>query len=313
MGRLRFPETYAGQVTLLGLVNAKHVADGAGSVLTAYLLQKGITLATDITTSTAANVQEASRALLERQGENYFQLRDIQIDPPVGHTRKGLQYLKQYYSPNVSELGNWGASVSNNRRINFPVDFVGRTTLWAAYKAKHDSFTTPVSPLAAFLTQNGFSMTADNSAVGTATTNNNSGIASHQQSENAREARDLLWNPVVQHLRDIGKFLMELFPTNQQKAGLWGFVIDESPRKPKLQKTTLILSSQKTIVGVVLGSTITNTGTVDIHLYKGKTTIGTPIIVGAAQKFGVPQKWSTITAVNPSTLVTATFTVLVNK
>ena len=313
MARLIFPESFAAQVTLLGLVNTKHVADGGSSVLTAFLAQKGITLATDVTTGTAASAQEASRALLARQGENFIELRDISMNPVLDHLRKGIQYLKKYYAPNVNELGNWGVSVSNNNKINFPVDFTARVTLWTAYKAKHDSFTAPPSPLTAFNTQNSFSMTTDNTAVTTAGTNNASGIAAKEQSENAREARDVLWNPVVQHLKDIGNFLVQLFPNNPQKAGLWGFVIDESARKPKLQKTTLILSSQKTVTGIQLGSTLTNTGSTDLHLYKGKTTTGTPTVVHAGEKFGVPKGWSIITIINPSTTATATFTAMVSK
>src|SRR5262245_52758589 len=109
MARLRIPETFAAQVTLLGLINTKHVPDGASSVLTAFLAQQGITLATDITTGTSATTAEASRSLSSRQAENYYQLRDIQFNPVFGHTRKGFQYLKSYFTPNVNILGDWGA------------------------------------------------------------------------------------------------------------------------------------------------------------------------------------------------------------
>ncbi len=313
MARLRIPETFAAQVTLLGLISAKHTADGAGSVLTAFLAQQAITLATDVTTGTSATTQEASRALLSRQAENYLQLRNIQFNPVMAHLRKEVQYLKSYYAPNFSTLGDWGVTVDAGGRINYPIDFVARTTLWTNFKAKHDSFTAPPSPLTVFLTQSGFSMTTDNTAVTSSITNNNSSISSRDQSENARETRDNLWNPVLHHITLIGNFLMGLFATNPQKAGLWGFVVDESKRKAKVQKTTLILGSQKTITGVVLGSTITNTGTIDIHLYKGKTTTGSPTIVHGGEQFGVPKGWSIITVVNPSALETAVFTVLVNK
>ncbi|MCY7292055.1 MAG: hypothetical protein LH615_07720 [Ferruginibacter sp.] len=117
---------------------------------------------------------------------------------------------------------------------------------------------------------------------------------------------------VVLHLKDIGKFLMDLFPTNPQKAGLWGFVIDESKRKPKLQKSKLSLTTQITITGVVIGSTLTNTGTVDIQVYYGKTTVGTPNIVHAAQMLGIPRGGSSVIVVNPA-LVKPTFTVLRNR
>lgn len=313
MARLRIPETFAAQVTLIGLISAKHTADAGSSVLTAFLAQQGITLTTDVTTGTSATTQEASRALLARKAENYRQLRDIQFNPVFGHLRKEIQYLKSFYSPNVSALGDWGVSVDGNGRINYPVDFTARTALWTAFKAKHDSFTSPPSPLGTFLTQSGFSMTTDNSAVTTAITNNNSAISSREQSENARETRDNLWNPVLRHIVAIGNFLMNLYATNPQKVGLWGFVVDESPRKARVQKSKLILGEQTTLKGVVLGSTLANTGTTDLHLYKGTGTSGTPVIIHAGESYGIPKGWSTITVVNPSTTDTASFTAMRNQ
>src|SRR5258706_16344405 len=106
MARIVYPQSFPPQVMLLGLINTKHVADGAGSVLTAFLTQKGIVLATDIATGTSATTHEASRALLRKQSENYKQLQGIQFTPVFAHVRGAGAYLKSFYKPNVNALAD---------------------------------------------------------------------------------------------------------------------------------------------------------------------------------------------------------------
>ena len=46
----------------------------------------------------------------------------------------------------------------------------------------------------------------------------------------------------------------------------------------------------------------------DIHVYKGKTTTGMPVIVHPGEVLGMTKGYSVITVVNPSSLVTAKYT-----
>ena len=112
---------------------------------------------------------------------------------------------------------------------------------------------------------------------------------------------------------NIGSFLMKLYKGNEKALGSWGFVVDNSRQKPKLRTTKLKLSEQKTVNGVLIGSTLTNTGLGDLHLYKGKSTSGTPVIIHMGEKFGITKGYSSITVVNPSMTITGVFTVLVSR
>ena len=56
-----------------------------------------------------------------------------------------------------------------------------------------------------------------------------------------------------------------------------------------------------------------NLGTVDVHVYKGSTTTGTPSIVHPGEMLGMTKGYSTITVVNPSALVSAKFKVKVSE
>ena len=68
-----------------------------------------------------------------------------------------------------------------------------------------------------------------------------------------------------------------------------------------------------TLKGIVIGGTITNNGTEDIHLYKGKTTTGNPIILKPGEKHGVTKGFSIITISNPSLLLVAKVSALRSK
>jgi len=319
MARLIFPETFEAQRTLLGLIRTKHIADGGASVLTALLTEKAINLNDDVTAGNTAATHDASQKLLMRAAENFVQQRDLKFDTVFDNTRAELQFLKSFLKPNFSRLGEWGATVDGAKgRIKYPAAFADRVTLVRAIKTKHDSFALPPpptapSPLTAYLTQNNISITADASAVNTAEFSQTFQLDARRDAELETQLRDNKWKLPLGHLHTIGDYLMKLYDGSQKKLGDYGFTVDHSPRKPKLRTTTLKLSSQITITSVVIGETLANTGDVLLHVYKGKTTIGTPIVVNPAEKLGMAQGFSTITVVNPSALVAGKFTVLRNR
>ncbi|MFT4153507.1 hypothetical protein, partial [Parafilimonas sp.] len=282
------------------------------SPLTAFLAQQNIVPANDAATGAAAQTHDASRGLLKKQSENYRQLRDHYISAPWAHLTGGVQFLKTFYKGNTKELGNWGITITDGGKVNYPAAFADRTTVFIAFTAKHNSYTSGDSPLQPFLTQNNINLNADSAQVEQAATNNASFTAASQQSENETELRNQLWLPVLANVKAIGNYLMKLYSNNQKALGNWGFVVDDSAQKPKLRTTKLKLGEQITIMSIKLGTTLTNIGETDLHIYKGKTTSGTPLIVHREEQVGMQKGFSTITVVNPSILETGAFTVIVN-
>lgn len=308
-----YPEDYLSQRELFKNMYAKHTADGASSPIKTYLAQQGIVLADDDSDGTLADARDAARLLLSKQSENYRQLRDLKFTPVFERLRGEAQFLKGFYKPNVSELGNWGITVDNGGRLVYPAQFNERTALFATFKAKHDSFAPGTSPLEPYLVQHKINLTNDDADVTDAIASNASFAQAAADAEDATQDRNNLWTPVMAHVHGIGDFLKKLYNDNAKQLGYWGYVVDSSPRAPKERTSTIKLSSQLTLKGVVIGSTLTNSGPVDMHVYKGSTTVGTPAIVHPGEMLGIMKGFSTITVVNPSTLETGKVKVLVSQ
>lgn len=311
MSRIIYSEDFVSQRLLLKNIIIKDTADGVGSVIRPLLIQKGIVLADDATAGADADVQEALRLSLSKQSENLSEVRDLKIEKAFGHVRGGSQFLKSFYKPNVQELGTWSVTVNGNRVV-MPTKFPDKVTLFEGFKSRHDTLTAGTgSPLAPYLTQQGIDLLADALAKDQAQAAHLQFKDAERDSETATETRDLVWNPVIGHYKEIGGYLMNLFSNNTKKLGDWGFTVDDSPRAPKVRITNLKIVETKTIVGITIGGTLKNLAGV-IHVYKGKTTSGTPIIVPAGEMLGMTKGFSIITVVNPSTLDPGKFSVLRN-
>jgi hypothetical protein len=61
---------------------------------------------------------------------------------------------------------------------------------------------------------------------------------------------------------------------------------------------------------VVIGGTLKNNGSTDLHIYKGSNTSGDPIIVHPGEGFGIQKGYNTITISNPSNTTEANFSTL---
>lgn len=312
MARLIFPEAFEEQRTLLGLVRAKHNADGGASVLTPFLTEKSINLNNDFTAGNSAQTHHASAKLFARQAENFVQQRNLKFEPVFKNTRAEVQFLKTFFKPNVQALGDWGVTVDNNSRISYPPEFAGRVTIVRAIKTKHDTYPPlgQVSPLTPYLNEHNINIGQDATATTNAETLEAQQLDARRDAEEETEVRNVLWSPVIDHLQAVGDYLMKLFNGSQKKLGEWGFMVDNSPRKPKLVTITLLPATQKTTSSIVLGGTFTNIGSVLLHVYKGKVTSGTPITVNPTEKLGMIKGFSVITIINPNTLEKGKCTVL---
>ncbi|SFQ43491.1 hypothetical protein [Parafilimonas terrae] len=310
MARLTIPEDFNSQVTLLNNIIAQNTALGTSSPLTAFLVQQNIVLTNDEAAATAAQTHDAARALLKKQSENYRQLRDNYFTAPWAHLTGSVQFLKTFYKGNTKELGNWGITITDSGKVNYPAAFTQRSAVFITFTAKHNSYPDNSSPLQPFLTLQNINLDADSALVEQATTNNTSFTATAQQSENETELRNQIWMPVLTHIKTIGNYLMKLFSNNQKALGNWGFVVDENTQKARLRTSKLKPGETSVYAGLIVGGSITNIGTVDIHLYKGETTTGTPSIIHVGEQFGLVKGYSTVTVVNPSTLIEAKFTAL---
>lgn len=310
MARLIIPDDFTSQLTLLTNIIQENTDLGADSPLTAFLTQQNIVLADDATAGASAQTHETNRALLSRQSENYRQLRDNLFKLPWQHLTGGAQFLKSFYKGNTKQLGTWGIPITDSGKINYPPAFTDRVAVFTAFNTKNYSYGTGTSPLQPFLTQQNIDLAADADFVNQAATNNQNFLDAAQQSENETELRNQLWLPVLAHIKTIGNFLMKLYSNNPKALGNWGFTVDHSPQKPRLRTSKIMPGETIVFNGLIIGGTLTNIGTVEIHLYRSKDTSGTPVIIHAGEQFGIMKGYSTVTIVNPSTLTEAKITAL---
>lgn len=313
MARINFPETFAAQQTLLDTLNTKHTADGASSDLAPYLAQHSIDLPADVAAGTQAAVHETARSLHSKGAENYRQLRDNSFNPVFARLKGMVQFLKGLYRGNEKALGDWGVQVDNKSKIVYPTDFDAQVALYNTFAQKHSSYGSGASPLLPYLTKHGISMAADLSVVGNATASHAKMRAAAKSAEEEKELRDNLWQPVVERLRGSVDYLKKLNNSSEKALGAYGVAVDASPRAPRMRNTSLKIGEQITINNATIGGTLTNTGAGDLHLYKGKTTTGTPVIIRPGEQHGTLKGWSVMTIVNPSTLIGGKFSVLVSN
>lgn len=313
MARINFPDSFAAQRSLLDSLSTKHTADGASSDLAPYLAQKDIDLPADVAAGTQAAVHEKARSLHSKSAENYRQLRDNRFDPVFARLRDMVQFLKGLNRGAEKALGDWGIQVDNKSKIVYPTDFDAQAALYSAFAQKHGSYSGATSPLNPYLSKHNISIASDLTAISNAADSHAGMKAAAKSAEDEKELRDNLWQPVVTRLRGSIDYLKRLNSDNPKALGAYGVTVDDSPRAPKLRTTTLKIGEQITNNGVSIGGTFTNLGTGDLHVYRGKTTTGTPTIVHAGEQLGMLKGWSTITVVNPSTLVVGKFSVLVSN
>ncbi|MEO6831408.1 MAG: hypothetical protein ABI378_03980 [Chitinophagaceae bacterium] len=313
MARINFPDNFAAQQTLLTNLHAKHTADGTSSDLLPYFAQQNLNIAADVAAGEQAAIHETARGLFSRNAENFRELRDNRFKPVFARFKGLVQFLKSLNKGNERALAEWGITVDNQSKIVYPTDFDTQAALYTTFAEKHSSFDPISAPLNPYIGKQIISMDADHTAVTNATTSNASMKAAANNSESEKVLRDNLWQPVVAHLRGSIDYLKKLNSDNPKALGAWGITADDSPRQPRVRTTSLIIGETITISGAIIGGTFTNLGASDLHLYKGKTTTGTPEIVHAGEQFGILKGWSILTVVNVSVLVAGKFSLLVSN
>lgn len=311
MSRLIFPEDFLSQTVLFKHVKNKFESLPPANVLVAYLTQHNISFETDETARFNAQAFEDQRMAKSHAAQNCTQQRDLKFEPVFSNMRDYYQFLKKFYSPNYMEIGLWGAPITVSGRIAYPNEFGQRVIIFQQLNTKYNSYD-PLgsSPLDPYLAQHGLSIGTNELDVTAADSLNEQAKALAGEAEDHTQDRNNAWNPVMDHLRAIGGYLMSLYNNNPKELGLWGFNVDDSPRAPKEVVSKVKLSSQLTVNSLIIGGTLKNIGTVPLTVYKGSAATGTAITVLPNDMYGITKGFSTITVVNPSNTTEGVFSAL---
>jgi hypothetical protein len=313
MARNILPEDFASQQSLATKVNNQHEADDTNSVLSPYLTQNNIDLSKVVSVGITAATHEVSRKLLTGSSETQRKLRDNIFTPVFADFQSFVQFLKRLYKSNTKELTAWSITIDTNGKITYPASFEDRAKLVETFLKKHNDYANNSSPLQPYITANKVEIENISTNLAKATTAHAAFENDAQKATLETRLRDEIWTPAFKKIKDIAGYLLSLYKSNPKKVTAWGFDIVDASAATGLRTSTVKAAETITSSGIVIGGTFTNIGTSDLHVYKGKTTKGNPSIVHANEQLGMVKGYSVITVVNPSTLVSGKFTVLVNK
>ncbi|MCW3073075.1 MAG: hypothetical protein JWP69_144 [Flaviaesturariibacter sp.] len=313
MSRIIQPVAVDAALQLLTEVRTRNTALGTESPIKLLLTQHNIDLDIDADRIKEAQVHDQAATALRSQSENYTALRNLKSEPALKTVSSMGQVLKTFYKPSFTEVALWGIDITATGKITYPASAVEQRTLALNLWAKNATYPAGASPLSAFIAKEGIDPDVMMDAFIDAVAFDTKATQKRNDAQNEIELRNQKMAPVLEHLRLIGTYLMDFYHENPREVGLWGFLIDENASKPTERTTKIKLLDKATLNGVIIGGTITNVGEVEVHLYKGKTTVGNPIILQPEGVFGVPKGYSIITISNPSPLKTAVVKALVGK
>jgi hypothetical protein len=242
-----------------------------------------------------------SDCLQTLQGEELREQRDLLLNPAFRQHRDLVQYMKGVKRGKVHELGDWGQTVDGDNRISYPTDFLGKKKCIVDFINKHNAYPPGTSPLELYLTEHpAIDLVQTLADMTDAQTKHDDFIQKNKDKEEQYELRDTKFEPVYQHILGIGQFLINTYPATPQHLGRWGFEINKASAKEVQRTITISQSATTTVYNAVQGSKVTNKGNVAVNMYPGKTTDGSPFMLGAGETFTIKFRFGTFTVENPS-------------
>ena len=286
------------------------LADPAGSPLSPYLTKFDIDFAKDIADGIIADGHNNSSLAIIGQSEKATKDRNNAFAPVWRRTLMWIQFLKPMFKENMKEFTEWSVDVDADGKILFATTFATKVVVTKAMIAKHNGYAIGTSPLQPFITTN----KDDLVKLLTKTTDAEAFEVSRDDLKAKAEVetgkRNTVWAKPYSNQKDIGSYLVGLYPEDKKIVALWGYDVVDTVSAAKLRTVTLLPISQKGISGIERGSVLSNTGTKDIVVCTGKKGTGAPQTVPPQGELGLNKGASSIIVKNPATIGTAKFTVV---
>ncbi len=312
MSQINFPTAISSQVELFENWTTHHGLLGVNSPLNAKIADDGIDLVKLTTQKNAAVTNEGFRLVYEDKAHTARQAYNSHIVFVTDFEKKFAQFLKRHYSKNPLQCTDWGYDMTVGGKFNHPKDYDGIKGLLKKIDDKHKALAAK-SPLLAFLAVNPEYVYADilKHSADAQTNVNDINDADKKVGEYAtlRDEAIVFINNIN---KEIGNYLMSIYVGKAKLVRNFGYDVSDAGAKIIERSLKILPTEEKHAVGVVKGSAFVNTGKCDLHIYKGKSTKGSPNIVKPNEELGMNKGFSVITIVNPSSLITGTYKVTVS-
>jgi hypothetical protein len=313
MARLKLPETFADEQTLLTNILAKHVELGTKSPLIILFKQQKLDAAKLKSSIGLAAEQNTASSNLRRESEEDTEERDALMQQPWANLLGEVQFLKHLNAGMERQLGEWGVTVDGKDRIAYPTGVVAEATLIQTFLNHHLALGDE-SPLLFYLAEHEeIDVAADLAAAGDVIAKNAERNQVSGDSKEATQQRDKIWEPSVKAMHVIGAFLMGLYHEDDRKMAAWGFVVVEDAAGERTQVSMIDPLTSKNLTGIKIPSILINVGTDAIRVIRGKGDKAVTTIVESGKQLGMTKGYSKITVYNPSTLSIAKVQVTVSK
>jgi hypothetical protein len=301
MARINFPKLFAGWVKLSRKVNPKVNALATPNPIDSFLTENNITLADDDTAVNSAEAADTLAADKEREAEELYKAGNLLVEPCMKDHRKCAQSLKSIYRTNPRKLNDWGITVNNVSRIVYAENIDEHAVEMKDLIAKHASFPPGTSPLQPLLDEEGIDLVQNGTDIDSAILKFDKGADANMLKEQKTEERELLINPVIEHLRGIGQVAVHWYASNKKKAGALGFMIDDSPREAQVAERFINPNDEKTFDKVKNNSYLTNLSPFPIKLRPANKPASEAVTIMPNQSYKLSRGYGKIIITNPDT------------
>lgn len=310
MARLVFPFNVGELFTLFRNVKNKVDADGPGGELTTYFSFNKINLQADQMHIDEAATQHQKAEQFAKIAEEATAARNLLKAKIDKQLRAMYAFLKQYYSPNYSLVGLWGAPITTKGRIDYPKNFLEFETMFRQLTLKYASYGGEPTPLDPWLANAEVSIDELSDWMQEANVQHGLSQERHRKKEECYASRNRHLNKPVKNIRNIAGYLMKLHADNPSLLGAYGFTVESSEKLPRRRTSSIGFNRQKTIYAIQTNSEIINMGSIPLEIHKGRKLGKKPIVLPPNSSLTLAAGYSVITVFNPNTLVSGVISTL---
>ena len=300
MSHINYPTDFTGQMVLFLAIKKKVDKDGDDSPLKDMLLHNEIDLEKDALDCVKATEYNTLFLAAKKNSEDLLEKRNLLMKPIMKHLRGAFQFLKKYYSTNYKEIVAWGGTITISGKISYVSGTQNRVQILTQLKKRSDSYIDLSNPLLPFLTQNKINLETDASNGALAVIRHDDFKDAKSQAAVFSGKRDKKFAKSLTDTYTIGASLMALSPENTKSLCDYGFDIVTTVKIVKERIIELGIGKNRLAFRAKVGSVISNLGTKDLNVYKGKLIVGIPLLLKAGADLILTKGYSIFSVSNPS-------------